>query len=1088
MCQRFISVLHLCIQICEYSGEFNIREEFTHTREFYNYQNKSVSTSQRKNMIETRYRQASTSKLERKGSTDPESPLKATEELAKDRTLRNSGGERQNVRAFARVRGESKGGISKKDSMADSTGSVESTPTTPKRGSLDDSNSSVTSESTPRFRDFKSGKSFKSVSSNSDMRASKEDPRNSISWKGSLRIHKLGSTRNIDVSDLGVILSGEQYVSREAILTILDMLYDFSEDFISSFEKESSHLLSSVFKVVCSILNRRTSRACIIATVEFLRLLVFRVPGFHFGFKTGANDATDVVRRLIQLSNTKDKDIRSTTGAMLYVLLRTNYEQRSNLALSKLRIALSISEMAGKVTDSDTPPPDFDHLESVLLALATQASDDSTPFEEDVNTLQKRLGTVIAQSEKLYRYRHDPEMTAEIYHQISLGYTDSPELRVTWMKHLSDYYQDREQNEEAAHCILFIANLIIEYMNLGGENQLGFPKNRQELASISPNVVREPELAFQKGEEHIFAEFSKKALINHLKNAIAYLEKDQLWESCIFTYNILINVYQVSKQYNELSEGYSHLSQITKRLAAGETRVFSAFYRVGFYGKLFKSLNGKEFIYKAVRGTLLSTFNEQIQKQLSEQFDDDTKVVLLSNLKEIDKSALMNDKSTAYFQVISVQPYDKAIGGKAEDFSATFNNDTFFLEIPFTKKEGVAQSEDPAEQWKKKIILKTELPFPHVSSRIPISANREEVILSPIQNAIEAISTKVKALKLLLSRNPVDVKALQQVLQGILLVTVNAGPIAFKEAFLSDKNIGNYPPEETKRLKFLILEELLSVCKQALEVNREIMEVTQSEFQNALTEGYMNLHAALMGKASTFDLRDSSGNRNSLTTSSSSQIGRDPSLANVNIIRDSAPASPTAQVRHNFKTKTFLSPTYCAQCTKFIYGVAKQGQWCEDCHFPVHDNCVVDVPSNCSRTHQKWDKKYIKSSKELLTAPSANDLNLESHTVREDPYASLVIRLNSFETRWDHPTITMDYLAVSGFYYEPTEASPDLCKCYSCEITISNLSEDDDPLEMHKKLFPECEYLNNITQEEMVSQYNYYISTLKERIQNKKED
>lgn len=336
--------------------------------------------------------------------------------------------------------------------------------------------------------------------------------------------------------------------------------------------------------------------------------------------------------------------------------------------------------------------------------------------------------------------------------------------------------------------------------------------------------------------------------------------------------------------------------------------------------------------------------------------------------------------------------------------------------------------------------------------------------------AIHAIGSKVEEMKQLLKRTPVDIKLLQQLLQGTLLVTVNAGPIAIKEAFLSEKNIRKYDQKDIEQLQTLLLEDFLHIFKEGLEVNGRAAQKDdkQRQFHEAVLEGYIQLREQLTGIHSSSDLIKSPVSGSNLWSSISMNTSNGPST----------PQSPLGNINHTFKTKSFLSPTFCAQCTKFIYGVAKQGQWCEDCHFPVHDHCVPDVPPNCSKAHQKWDRKAIRSCKLDL-----ENCLLESNE-QIDPYANLAIRMNSFEITWKS-RISMDYLAIAGFVFEPTPDSPSLIRCFCCQTTVKDLQEDDDVLEIHKKQSPDCLYLNSITQEEMITQYNSYLKSLKNRIAKK---
>lgn len=51
-----------------------------------------------------------------------------------------------------------------------------------------------------------------------------------------------------------------------------------------------------------------------------------------------------------------------------------------------------------------------------------------------------RLFGVIRDSLKKKEMSWDPERTIELYYQISVGFIDSPDLRVTWLENLGDYH------------------------------------------------------------------------------------------------------------------------------------------------------------------------------------------------------------------------------------------------------------------------------------------------------------------------------------------------------------------------------------------------------------------------------------------------------------------------------------------------------------------------------------------------------------------------------------------------------------------------------------------------------------------------
>lgn len=77
--------------------------------------------------------------------------------------------------------------------------------------------------------------------------------------------------------------------------------------------------------------------------------------------------------------------------------------------------------------------------------------------------------------------------------------------------------------------------------------------------------------------------------------------------------------------------------------------------------------------------------------------------------------------------------------------------------------------------------------------------------LTPIEVAIDELSKQVRQLKEILAQTPHDLKKLQLKLQGSVNVQVNAGPIAYAEAFLHPDKVWLYQLQREKvdMLKFV---------------------------------------------------------------------------------------------------------------------------------------------------------------------------------------------------------------------------------------------------------------------------------------------
>jgi len=89
---------------------------------------------------------------------------------------------------------------------------------------------------------------------------------------------------------------------------------------------------------------------------------------------------------------------------------------------------------------------------------------------------------------------------------------------------------------------------------------------------------------------------------------------------------------------------------------------------------------------------------------------------------------------------------------------------------------------------------------------------------------------------------------------------------------------------------------------------------------------------------------------------------------------------------HTFKLHHFSSFTWCKLCTKFIWGLGKQGYECKACKYPVHVKCLTLVPNNCP----EHEVKDANSKKSIARRPLENMNDLVS--AMADPKKGLDIK------------------------------------------------------------------------------------------------
>lgn len=230
-------------------------------------------------------------------------------------------------------------------------------------------------------------------------------------------------------------------------------------------------------------------------------------------------------------------------------------------------------------------------------------------------------------------------------------------------------------------------------------------------------------------------------------------------------------------------------------------RVFATYFRVGFYGSKLGDLDQNEYIYKEPPFTKLSEIFNRLQVSplnlwtfsfvdleiihlqgfYEGRFGSEF-VVIIKDSNLVDVSSL--DPEKIYLQITFVEPYFEAFELRQREthFERNFNINRFIFSTPFTKA-GKAHGE-LHEQYKRKTILTTASHFPSVKTRIQV-VNRQQIVLEPIEVAIEDIQKKTNELALATVQEPADPKILQMVLQGCIGTTVNQGPMEMALVFLS---------------------------------------------------------------------------------------------------------------------------------------------------------------------------------------------------------------------------------------------------------------------------------------------------------------
>uniref|UniRef100_A0A8C9XV20 Dedicator of cytokinesis 6 n=1 Tax=Sander lucioperca TaxID=283035 RepID=A0A8C9XV20_SANLU len=624
-------------------------------------------------------------------------------------------------------------------------------------------------------------------------------------------------------------------LATEASLIVLDTLEIVVKTVVASELKES--VLGGVLRVLLHSMAGNQSALFLQHCFTTQRALVFKFPEMLFEEDTEL--CADLCLRLLRHCSSSVGSVRSHASASLYLLMRQNFEIGNNFARVKMQVTMSLSSLVGTSQNFNE-----EHLRHSLKTILTYAEEDlelrDTPFPEQVQDLVFNLHMILTDTVKMKEHQQDPEMLIDLMYRIAKGYQNSPDLRLTWLQNMAGKHSERGNHAEAAHCLVHSAALVAEYLNML-EDCRYLPIGCVTFQNISSNVLEESAVSddvLSPEEEGICAGkyFSESGLVGLLEQAAASFNMAAMYEAINEVYKILLPIHEANRDFKKLATVHGKLQDaFTKKIIYSFHPVF-----MGFYGCRFGDLDEQEFVYKEPSITKLAEISHRLEEFYSERFGDEM-VEIIKDSNPVDKNKL--DPNKAYLQITYVEPFFDTyeLKERITYFDKNYNLRTFMYCTPFTL-DGRAHG-DLNEQYKRKSILTTSHAFPYIKTRINV-IHKEEIILVPMEVAIEDMQKKTQELAFATNQDPADAKMLQMVLQGSVGTTVNQGPLEVAQVFLSDI------PDDPKLFRHhnklrLCFKDFTKRCEDALRKNKALIGLDQKEYHREMERNYNKLKEAL---------------------------------------------------------------------------------------------------------------------------------------------------------------------------------------------------------------------------------------------------
>ncbi|XP_065346303.1 dedicator of cytokinesis protein 11 isoform X2 [Cloeon dipterum] len=599
---------------------------------------------------------------------------------------------------------------------------------------------------------------------------------------------------------------------------------------------EDSPITEKIFEIYLSFLQVGQCESILMHVFAALRAFVNNFSPVLF--QGSAKICGLLCSELLRCCNSKLTKTRQEACAIVYLLMRSNFEftGRQGLTRMHLQLVISVSRLLGNMDVLNNS-----RMQESLSMINNFASSDKamkmTRFPKEVRQLTTRMRNVLMATAQMREHNHEPEVLNELQLNLADSYSCTPELRMTWLQALAENHTKANSYSEAALCHLHMAALQSEYLKQKGILSWG----AEAFADISPNITEdEKNLKVDSGAAE--TQFTEASLTEQLTLCSDLLERAERYELQVPLYRLITPLYESRRDYNAMAAAFRHLAQSCTKASEcatrGGRRLLGTYYRVSFYGQACfdENTQGVEYIYKEPKVTSLAELSERLTHQFASKFGHGAVKIVC----DTDRAGSDRKEDGGWVLVTHVTPYwePSELGSRLTLFERTHHNvRKFMFDTPFTRN-GPAQGE-PSDQWKRRTILTTSKSFPYLVRRLPV-VDKSVMEMNPLIVALHEMKQRVADMEEVVYCNPPDAKRLQLLLQGSVCVQVNAGPMAYASAFLDPTKNAEYSEDDLEQLRD-IFRDFVNVCSDALHLNAKLVSSEQHSYQEMLSETFQKM-------------------------------------------------------------------------------------------------------------------------------------------------------------------------------------------------------------------------------------------------------
>ncbi|CAI5439846.1 unnamed protein product [Caenorhabditis angaria] len=664
-------------------------------------------------------------------------------------------------------------------------------------------------------------------------------------------------------------------LSQEVALIILDVAQTFARQLASQRNRwapQNERLFVGILSLHLRLIDDNWSESVRLHVIAALALFVnlFRARLFEGGPLEPLYMLIEKV--LIQMSS-RLPNVQQAAAALLQLILRNGYEVAQGFFANQA-MAQSVSPAASKhqnqrklATSERLGRPgaqtgvalarllgfqsvlsmstNFERGLSAVEALVDQRK--ATSFDLAVLDLLRQLRGVMSATVALKDAANDPIRLAELHIQLADSYRGSAALRSAWFDTLAELYEQDRWFAEASVCHAHSVAIIARELEENKEIEVDW-----RIFEWINSKISEIENSSKDAGNVQSAGFTAENLSTKIDKTAAALMLAERFEAVGPLYRLIVPVLEKNMNFTSLVSIYAELQQTYSRAAEVRTsgkRHLGTYFRVRFYGENhFRSEHNTDWIYRDVGLTSLAAFALEMKEKCQRLVGHD-RVQIEAN--ELDLTRI--DPTIAYVQVTHVEPIENSKEGgfgalKMSDFTQHTNVCQFQFESTIVENARKLSKEPSiSEQFLQKTLLKVAGVFPATQRRLPvIEISRQQ--FSPIEFACQKLNTKAEQIRKTLNcaqnGRSLDVKGLQLLLQGAVLPTVNAGPLAYAEVFTKEEQKKKYGDGPVGELK-IAFKNLMSACQLAIEANESAIGADQQTYHEVLVSSFDAMHERL---------------------------------------------------------------------------------------------------------------------------------------------------------------------------------------------------------------------------------------------------